>query len=157
MEPARGQLSVSNLNLHNVWKFAQPWLQLELKDGRLDVFGQYALDWSDALSYQVSNGRLKLYGLDIVPQVADQIPDTALGLQSLEIDDIALDSSTQQLTINSVQVTELAVATWQEDARVSLQETYGGSPAPVPLGRIPVALPEWGCVPVPASSQNGVY
>ena len=85
-----GHLSVTNLYLRNLWLFAEPWLQFELKDGRLAVEGKYQINWNDALSYSVSDGQIGLSSIDILPKSLTDLPDTALSLAALDITDIAV-------------------------------------------------------------------
>ncbi len=117
-----GRLSLLNLKLRKLWQFAQPWLQFELKDGNLAVTGEYELNWSDTFSYHINNGHLVFSAIDIAPLTPEQLPDTALALNTLDIDNITLDSSTQQVTIDSVALDGLTIAAWMEDSQVSLQQ-----------------------------------
>lgn len=119
-----GHMKVANLNLRKLWLFAQPWLQLELKDGRLAVEGDYEVSWNDALSYRIHNGHIGLSAIDIVPIAPEQLPDTALAFKALDINNIGLESTTQQVTIDTISLNNLNVATWLEDSTVSLQSLF---------------------------------
>lgn len=119
-----GRLSLSNLNLHHLWLFAKPWLEFELSDGRLTVTANYELNWKDTLDYRISDGHISFSGLDIAPKSPQDLPDTAVGLKALDIDNIALDSRSQRVTIDSVTLDDLALATWLEDSAVSLQRMF---------------------------------
>lgn len=119
-----GRLSLSNLNLRKLWQFAQPWLQFELRDGRLAVTGEYRLDWSDALSYRISDGHVGVSVIDIAPLTPEELPDTKVGLTTLDIDNITLDSATQQVTIDAVTLDGLTVATWREGSQISLEQLF---------------------------------
>lgn len=119
-----GRLSLSNLNLRKLWQFAQPWLQFELKHGRLAVTGEYRLDWSDTFSYSINDGQVGVSVIDIAPLTPESLPDTAVGLKSLDIKNIALDSSTQQVTIDTVALDSLTVATWMEGSQISLEQLF---------------------------------
>jgi hypothetical protein len=119
-----GKLQLSDLDLHQVWLFAEEWLALRLTKGRLLVEGQYEVDWKDELSYRLSNGHIALSQIDIVPQSPAQLPDTAVGLKTLDISNIALDSGTRKVTIDAVAIDELAVSTWREGTNVSLQQLF---------------------------------
>ncbi|MEZ5503998.1 MAG: DUF748 domain-containing protein [Halioglobus sp.] len=123
-ESSTGTLTLSGLNLRNVWLFAQPWLQLELKDGRLDVESEYQVAWGDALSFRIDEGHVRLSAIDIAPRSPDQIPDTAVRLRTLDIHDIEVDSATRQVNIDAVDMDGVEVATWREDAQVSLQPLF---------------------------------
>ena len=119
-----GRLSLAQLNLRKLWQFAQPWLQFELKDGHLAVTGEYDLNWSDAFSYRINNGHIGFSAIDIAPLAPEQLPDTALALNTLDIANITLDSSTQQVTLDAVALDGLTIATWMEDSQVSLQQLF---------------------------------
>ncbi|MEZ5572627.1 MAG: DUF748 domain-containing protein [Halioglobus sp.] len=119
-----GKLSLSNLDLHKVWLFAEDWLSLEVKQGRLLVEGEYEANWKDALNYRVSKGHIGISNLDIVPQSPEALPDTAVRLKALDIADIALNSESQAVSIDTVNLDQLAVNTWMEDATVSLQQLF---------------------------------
>jgi len=119
-----GSLSLSNLNLRKLWQFAQPWLQFELKDGQLAVKGEYDLNWRDTFIYRINNGHIGFSAIDIAPLTPAQLPDTALGLSTLDMENIALDSSTQQITIDTVALEGLTIATWMEGSQVSLQQLF---------------------------------
>jgi len=121
---SQGHLSVSNLNLRKLWEFSEPWLNFELRDGRLAMEGDYQLNWSDVFSYSISEGHIGLSSIDIVPMAPDQLPDTAVALQTLDIDNIALNSTTQQVTVDSFILDGLAVATWREGSAISLQPLF---------------------------------
>jgi hypothetical protein len=123
-----GQLSISNLNLRKVWQLAEPWVHFELKDGRLAIEGEYQLDWSDAFSYHVSDGHIGFSVIDIAPKVPDELPDTAVTLQALDLNNITLDSATQQVNIGALILDSLALSSWMEDSQVSLQELFAPSP-----------------------------
>lgn len=119
-----GQLMLSNLNLHKLWVYAEPWLAFELKDGRLLVEAEYQLNWSDTLSYRVSNGRIGLSGLDVAPKTPAELPDTRVSLETLDIDNITVDSATQKVTLNTITLDALSLAGWMEESRISLQEMF---------------------------------
>jgi hypothetical protein len=124
-ETSKGQLAVANLNLRDAWLFAQPWLQFELKEGRLALQGQYQLDWSDnAFSYGISSGNISVTAIDIVPKEPDQLPETAVGFKALTVGDFALDSTTQKVTIDSITLDSLALASWMEGSTISLEKLF---------------------------------
>ena len=121
---SEGRLTVSNLNLRKFWEFAEPWLAFELRKGRLDVAGTVHLDWNDAFRYRVSDGHVGLSGIDIAPGNPERLPDTALTLHTLGIDDIALDSASRGVTVAGLTIDGLAVAAWMEDSQVSLARMF---------------------------------
>jgi hypothetical protein len=121
---SEGSLLLSNLRLRTFWRFAEPWVQFELKDGRLDVEGEYHLNWEDAFTYRITDGRIHLRGVDIAPKDTGQLPDTSLDLNDLTIEGVTLDSQSQHASIDSITVDGLAVAGWSEGTQVSLAELF---------------------------------
>lgn len=119
-----GQLSLSNLNLHKLWVYGEPWLAFELKDGRLLVEADYQLSWADTLTYSISNGHVGLTDLDIAPKTPGELADTAVSLKTLDIDNITVDSATQKVTLNAITLDALSLAGWMEESRISLQEMF---------------------------------
>jgi hypothetical protein len=119
-----GKFSLSGLDLHQAWLYAEDWLALQLTEGRLLAEGNYEVDWKDALRYRLSNGHVAISAVNIVPQAPTQLPDTAVGLKSLDIGNIALDSSTRKATVDTVAIDELAASTWREGTSVSLQQLF---------------------------------
>jgi len=119
-----GSLTVDNLSLRKLWEFAEPWLAFELKQGRLELRGNYRLDWSDDFSYHIEDGHVGISGIDIVPGQPAQLPDTALQLALLGVDGIDLDSKSQQIKIVEVNVDGLGLASWMEGSQVSLAQMF---------------------------------
>jgi len=131
----KGSLVLKNLDLTTAWRFAEPWVQFELKNGRLNAEAQYQLDWNDVFTYELSGARLNLSGIDIAPKTSVELPDTTLGLKDFTIDGIAVDSQAQHAAIDSVTVDGLAVSGWSEGSRVSLAELFTGETAAEPAGQ----------------------
>ena len=123
-QSSQGLLSLSNVSLLTLWRFAEPWLEFELKGGRLAVGGKYTINWGDTLNYSISEGHIGLSMLDIVPAHPDQIADTLLGLNKLDITAVEIDSKTSRATIDSLSIEGLQVATWLEDSQISLQQLF---------------------------------
>lgn len=119
-----GHLSVTNLYLRNLWLFAEPWLQFELKDGRLAVEGKYQINWNDALSYSVSDGQIGLSSIDILPKSLTDLPNTALSLAALDITDIAVNSATKTVALGVASVGQLAVSGWMRESGISLEQMF---------------------------------
>ena len=123
-QSSQGLLSLSNVSLLTLWRFAEPWLEFDLKDGRLAVKGKYVINWGDTFSYRISEGHIGLSMLDIVPADPDQLADTMLGLDKLDITAVEVDSKTARVTVDSLAIDGLQVATWLEDSQVSLQQLF---------------------------------
>lgn len=119
-----GHLALQDLNLRKLWVYAEPWLAFEVKDGRLLLEATYQVSWNNELSYNVSSGHVALADLDIAPKAPAQLADTAVSVKKLDIDTIAVDSATQAVTVNAVTLDNVAVASWMEESRISLQEMF---------------------------------
>ncbi|MEH6636315.1 MAG: DUF748 domain-containing protein [Halioglobus sp.] len=140
---SEGSLALSNLDLTVAWRFAEPWVNFELLDGRLSIQGQYQLDWQEALRYQLSEGQLSVSVIDIAPKPAVPLPDTALGLKDLTVAGISVDSDAQHAVIESITVDDLSMAGWREGSRVSLSELFAVAVAEDPNATIaPDPLPD---------------
>ncbi len=119
-----GRVSLSGLNLPRLWTYAEPWLAFELRDGQLMLEADYQLNWGDTLSYRVDNGHVALSALDIAPKTAGQPADTHASLKMLDIGNISIDSSTQEVSLDTVVLDTVSVAGWMEESRISLQELF---------------------------------
>lgn len=117
-----GTLSLKDINLIAVSRFLEPWVNFRLPSGRLEIGGEYSIDWKNELTYRVAEGRLALTGVSIAAQHTDLIPDTSLSFDTMNLTDIALDSTEQRLDANALTVSGLEVAGWSEGNRVSLVE-----------------------------------
>lgn len=121
---SEGKLKVSELSLRTLWRFAQPWLNLELRNGRLSLQGDYAVSWGENLDYRVANGQATLADLDIQPLEGSELSDTALAMQALTVSAISVDGGKASVDIGEVRLDGLAVAGWSEGAQVSLAELF---------------------------------
>lgn len=151
-----GHLSLADLNLHQVWLFAQPWLQLELREGRLALDGRYLVDWRDTVSYRIDEGHIGLSGINILPQSPETLPDTTVGINTLDINNIALDSSSHKVTIDAINLDGLAVSTWREGNLISLQRLFAANlPADAAGGDSTANDPGWTVELNTAQLRNG--
>jgi hypothetical protein len=121
---SEGRLVLANLNLRTFWRFAEPWVQFELKDGRLNAEAGYELDWSGVFAFQLTDASVNVSAIDIVPKTGVELPDTALVLKDFTVDGITADSQKQHAVIDSISVGGLAVAGWSEGTQVSLAELF---------------------------------
>ncbi len=115
-----GSLQIDNLSLRKLWQLGEPWLGFELADGRLALAGDYTLDWADTFIYKIDGGRVELSHIDILPKATEVLPDTRLMLKALSIEGIAVDSTTQKITIESLVADSLAPEGWMRDSQISL-------------------------------------
>lgn len=124
---SEGQLSLEQLSLAPFWRFAEPWLNLELKQGYLNLSGNYRLGWSEDFSYAIDDGALAVRDLDLLPKNPADLPDTSLSLKALTVSDITIDSQEQHAEIGVIQAEGPAIAGWMEEERISLQELFAVS------------------------------
>ncbi len=129
---SEGKLELEKLSLHPLWRFAQDWVAFELKDGKLGVSGDYRLDWGDQFAYQLSNGIITLGDIDIQPTDLNALPDTAIGLSSLELRGIEVDGPGQRVGVATVDISGVDIQGFSEGDEVSLASLFA------------VALPEGG-------------
>ena len=121
---SEGRLSLSNISLHSIWRFAEPWLQFELREGALNAEADYTLDWQDVFTYAITDGSVSLAAIDIVPIDPEQLPDTAVGLGELAISGIAVDSQKQHADVEAITVDGLQVAGWREGSQISFVDLF---------------------------------
>ncbi len=129
---SRGQLSLSGISLRPVWRFAEPWVNFDIKQALLDVEGRYSIDWKESLAYQVSEGALRIYDTRIDPKASGELPETAVELGALAVTGITIDGPAQHAKIEAVDIDGLAISGWSEGSRVSLAEMFAvdmGEPA----------------------------
>jgi outer membrane protein OmpA-like peptidoglycan-associated protein len=119
-----GSLQLSNISLPSFWKLIEPWVNFELVEGRLDAGGDYELDWQERFTYQVSNASTGLKGIKIAPKKVEELPDTGIELQELQIAGITIDGAQQHADVTSVTVAGLDIAGWSEGEQVSLQQLF---------------------------------
>lgn len=145
---SQGSLSLTNLDLRPLWRFAEPWLNFQLHSGRLHVQGSYEVDWGDAVHYALSNGETELTELSIKPKDPAALPDTGVNLGKLAVTGIEVDGTRQAAVIQNVAVTGLDIAGWSEGERVSLTELFA---IDMPGEEVPEEDPE----PAPWQLQLG--
>ena len=138
-----GTLEVANIHLHTAWRFLEPWLALELTDGRLTVGGDYSVSWADAFNFTVTNGSASLSGVDIVPKDPSNLPDTALSLSAATIEGLALDSQAATVTVNSFAIDQLSVSGFSEESQASLVDLFATSFESGADASTPGTGPEW--------------
>jgi hypothetical protein len=134
---SEGSLALENLSLPVLWHLAEPWLEFEIKDGRYGAQGLYEVSWKDDVSYRITEGKMGLTTVAIVPKAPEGLPETSVQLKSLDIEDITLDGSAEKVGINTITVDGLAVAGWQEGQRISLQELFLGAQPAAPGAAAP--------------------
>ena len=121
---SEGKLKLSNISLVTAWRFAEPWLNMELTDGRLTVEADYSVSWGDVLDYQLSDGALAISSIDIRPINPEDLADTAVGLRELTVSGIGVDGTAQHVDVDTITIDGVAVDGWMDESRVSLVELF---------------------------------
>lgn len=119
-----GTLTISDLSLRNVWRFAKPWLNFELASGQLSLGGQYRISWAEGFSYQLSEAAVEVNDLDLRPLAASQLTDTSVSLNSFAIAGIDVDGDRQHISVSEVLADSAVIAGWSEGEQVSLVELF---------------------------------
>jgi len=129
---SEGKLVLSDLSLHNTWRFLEPWVQFELIEARLGIQGNYSLQWREELIFHITDGVLQVSGIDIDPKISTDIPDTTVDLNLFKMSGMNIDGARQHVAIEAVTVQGLVVEGWSEGSRLSLAELFAfqGDEAP---------------------------
>ena len=115
---SEGWLAIKDLSLAAAWRFARPWLNFDLLDGRLSMEGNYQLSWRDDVAFEIVEGQAQLHSLALVPRDTAALADTSINLNQLDIGDVSVDSGTSAVTIGSISGQGLQVQGWSEGAQV---------------------------------------
>ncbi len=115
-----GRLEITGLQLRPGWRFAKPWLNFELREGAINLSGNYQLDWSGDFIARISEGQFELNQLAAIPLDPNALPDTTLALRQLRISGIAVDTASQQARVDAVLIDGLDARGWSEGSQASL-------------------------------------
>jgi flagellar motor protein MotB len=121
---SEGFLLLSQVQLEPFWLFARPWLNFELRDGRLGLKGSYRVNWGETLSYAIEEAGAIVHDIDIHPIKPDSLPDTFVSLASITVSGINVDSTRQHASVAGIEVDSLAISGWMEDSQVSLADLF---------------------------------
>ena len=121
---SEGSLTLTRIQLSPLWRFIEPWVELELTDGTFSLAGQYKIDWSSGFDYWINQGEASLEGIAIRPKTPAELPDTDLALGSLKLAGIELDGPAQRVAVDSLAIREIAVRGWSEGEDVSLARLF---------------------------------
>ncbi len=121
---SEGTVTLANIDLHTLWRLAEPWVAFELTAGRLGLGGHYSIRWRDGFEYAVSAGNLRLSDLAVEPKEPGALPDTGVTLAALEVDGISVDGQRQHVSVDSVDIDAPGASGWQEGERISLVELF---------------------------------
>ncbi|MFK7977720.1 MAG: DUF748 domain-containing protein [Halioglobus sp.] len=118
---SEGALTLTDIRLAPFWRFAEPWVQFELQQGKFNAAGNYRVQWSDDVHFQVNNGAASVDALSITPKSDAALPDTALELTSISLKGLAVDSTKTHAALDQIVVDGLAIDGFSEGSAVSLQ------------------------------------
>lgn len=128
---SEGFLSLSQVQMRNVWRIARQWLNFDLRNGRFGIEGEYRVDWKEELSYSISDGAIEISSIDIQAMETVDLPDTSVALSSMAISDVAVDSKEKRATVGGITIDGLAVAGWMAGDQVSLVDLFALHDLPV--------------------------
>lgn len=133
---SRGHIALHNISLRPMGRFAAPWVNFDVADGRLDVATDYDVSWDSAVSYQLDNGSAALRQLSLQPKAGQELADTGVALKALRISDIAVDGDRQQVVAEQLSVEALDLATVLLAENITLAQlltpAVADDPAPTP-------------------------
>ncbi|WP_205743164.1 DUF748 domain-containing protein [Halioglobus maricola] len=121
---SEGWLAIRDLSLAPAWRFARPWLNFDLIDGRAGMEGNYYVSWRDELSYRVNDTKAELVALELRPRDPTALPDTGVQLARLDITGVTLDSAPNTLDIESITADKLQIDGWSEGEQLSLADMF---------------------------------
>jgi hypothetical protein len=121
---SRGDLSIDNLDLTHLWRYERDNLQFVTRSALLDVGLRYEVHWSDELTYRISDGRLRLHEVSLLPADLAALPDTGIDLRELSVTGIAVDGSAQSVAAARLAVDGLTVEGFDEDGQISLLRMF---------------------------------
>ena len=122
-----GSLHISNGRLNTFWPYVRDAIDLDLKDGVLEVRSDYELDLSSGTELRLSNLSGELAPLDL----DDGQGKTLLRLKQLSVADGTLDLAKRQVRIGQIRSQGLtAWASLQADGQLNWQKLIKPSAAP---------------------------
>ncbi len=121
---SKGTLALTSLHMPALWRIAEPWLAFELTRGKISLEGQYSVDWSEDVKYQVGQAEFRLDEVAVEPKEGIDLPDTGVTLGSLRLTGIDLDGPAQHVDLDSLVVSELAISGWSEGSDASLTQLF---------------------------------
>jgi hypothetical protein len=116
-----GTVTLRNLNLVPAWHFLSPKLAFTTERAALDGELHFTLDWTKPLRYTLANSRINLHDVQLQSK-ADNNTRVALG--ALQVDGIAVDSTTPRAQIAKVALREPVINGWNRDTQVSLLDMF---------------------------------
>ncbi|GAB5414923.1 MAG: hypothetical protein Cons2KO_25260 [Congregibacter sp.] len=126
---SQGTLELKDIDLTHAWRYGAEDLSFATRSARLDMRLPYQVDWSRDLAFQLTGAALRLHAVDIVPTAALALPDTAIRLKALQVNNVDLSYEDSRVDIADMSIEGLEVAGFDEDGRISLQEMLLGEVA----------------------------
>ncbi len=122
-----GSLKISDGRLNTFWPYVRDAVPLVLKEGVVDLSGDYRLDLSQGTELQLSKVAIQL-----APFAIDDPDGKPLArLQRLEVTDTSLDLAKQQVVVGQVRSQGLeAWAARETDGQLDWQKLFAGKPQP---------------------------
>lgn len=121
---SEGSLALAGIRLAPFWRFAEPWVAFQLREGHFNAAANYEVNWNEALTYTVDNGSASIESLAIIPKNEAALPDTSVSLEALLLQGLAVQSTGQEAVVEQIVVDGLAVDGYSEGAVASLQTLF---------------------------------
>ncbi|MBF8999028.1 DUF748 domain-containing protein [Vibrio nitrifigilis] len=131
---AKASFALDNIDLTDFWPFVRHQVTAQLQQGSLSTNGEASFAMQGHTpTYSLTQGRVALSDVLFVQPTTNSIkqadankesPRSHVGLQNFIVDEIALDSKTQKVTIGSVDLTGLDVRGVLDKQGVDLQRLF---------------------------------
>lgn len=140
---SQGRLQLDNIDLLPVWRYLKPQLHFNADSARLDLSGDYRVNWRGKLDYGIDNGHAALREVKLQARDDEQ---TSLGVGALTADGIRLDGAKQTVAVAAVGLKGLRLKSWNDASKtpllnmLAMASTAGGPAArPNPAAGVPAA------------------
>lgn len=119
-----GRIDIQQLGLTHLWRYQSEQLAFVTDSAMIDLALNYRVSWLDELTFSVADSRFRAHELQLSPKDPESLPNTSAVVSDLLIDDIEVDSSTQSVSIGSVDLRGILLRGFTEGARASLVEMF---------------------------------
>ena len=121
-----GHAALHAINVLPAWQYLAHKLAFDMSAAHLDGNADYTASWgksdgASAFNYQLTNGKLALRN---VQMQARNDSASRVGFETLQINNIIVDSTQPRAQIGSVLVDKLSVAGWNKESQISLVDMF---------------------------------
>ncbi len=103
---SQGQLEITDLKATTLWRYAQDQLPVVVKNGRIDISGEYQLTVDQTVDFKLAKGQLAVDDLALEQRGQDPL---LLNLAALKLQDIKLEWPLQTATVQALSLQGLAL------------------------------------------------